>query len=68
MVGTVDVRSAGAKATETRPLIDIELRLNDGWQTITASVTGRSNMQYAVLLGRDVLESYTLDISRRVEE
>lgn len=35
---------------------------------MTASVTDRSEMTYPVLLGRDVLEAYTLDISQRVEE
>ena len=68
MVGTTDVRSTGSKATETRPLVDIDIRLNSGWRTVTASITDRSDMQYSVLLGRDVLEAYTLDISRRVEE
>jgi len=68
MVGTTEVRSSGPSATETRPLVDVDLRLNGGWRTVTASVTDRSDMQYSVLLGRDVLEAYTLDISRRVEE
>jgi len=68
MVGTTEVRSSGPVATETRPLVDVSLRVNGNWRTVTASVTDRSEMRYDVLLGRDVLESYTLDISRRVEE
>jgi hypothetical protein len=68
LVGTTEVRSATGDGTETRPLVDVELYLDDGWQTVTASVTDRSSMNYPVLLGRDVLADYTLDVSRRVEE
>jgi len=68
LVGTTQVRSGAAEGTETRPLVDVALRLNGRWRTVTASVTDRSGMRYPVLLGRDVLEAYTLDISRTVEE
>jgi hypothetical protein len=68
LVGTTEVRSGTGSDTETRALIDVELRINGRWRTVTASITDRSEMNYPVLLGRDVLESYTLDISRTVEE
>jgi RimK family alpha-L-glutamate ligase len=68
LVGTTEVRSSAENHSETRPLVDINLRLNGRWRTVTASITDRSQMRYPVLLGRDVLESYTLDISRTVEE
>jgi len=68
LVGTTQVRSGARSGTETRPLVDVDLRLNGRWRTVTASITDRSEMSHPVLLGRDVLESYTLDISRRVEE
>lgn len=68
LVGTTEVRSGAGNHTETRPLVDVNLRLNGQWRTVTASITDRSQMRYPVLLGRDVLESYTLDISRTVEE
>jgi len=68
LVDTTEVRSAAGDGTETRPLVEIDLHLNGGWQTVTASVTDRSKMTYPVLLGRDVLTDYTLDISRTVEE
>lgn len=68
LVGTTDVRSAGATGTETRSLVEVDLRINGEWRPVTASVSDRSDMRFPVLLGRDVLESYTLDISRRVEE
>ena len=68
LVGTTEVRSGPGNGTETRPLVDVDLRLNGQWRTVTASITDRSEMTYPVLLGRDVLEAYTLDISRAVEE
>lgn len=68
LVGTTQVRSGTSSDSETRPLVDVGLRLNGRWRTVTASVTDRSEMTYSVLLGRDVLEAYTLDISRTAEE
>jgi RimK family alpha-L-glutamate ligase len=68
LVGTTEVRSGTGSDTETRPLVDVDLRLNDRWRTVTASITDRSEMTHPVLLGRDVLEAYTLDISQTVEE
>ncbi|MFB6111742.1 MAG: RimK/LysX family protein [Halobacteriaceae archaeon] len=68
LVGTTEVRSGTTGETETRPLVDVDLCLNGRWRTVTVSITDRSNMTYQVLLGRDVLQAYTLDISRTVEE
>jgi len=68
LVGTTRVRSGTGPGTETRPLVDVALRLDGEWRTVTASITDRSEMTYPVLLGRDVLEAYTLDIGRTVEE
>jgi RimK family alpha-L-glutamate ligase len=68
LVGTTDVRSGTGSDTETPPLVDVDLCLNGRWRTVTASITDRSEMTYPVLLGRDVLEAYTLDISQTVEE
>jgi len=68
LVGTTEVRSGTGGGTETRPLVDVDLCLNGRWRTVTASIADRSEMTHSVLLGRDVLEAYTLDISRTVEE
>ncbi|QAU11911.1 ATP-grasp domain-containing protein [Halorubrum sp. BOL3-1] len=68
LVGTTQVRSGTGNGTETRPLVDVDLCLNGRWRTVTASITDRTEMTYPVLLGRDVLEAYTLDISKTVEE
>ena len=68
LVGTTQVRSGTTGHSETRPLVEIDLRVNGDWRTVTASITDRSALTYPVLLGRDVLESYTLDISQTAEE
>jgi hypothetical protein len=68
LVGTTNVRSGTASDPETRPLVDVNVCLNGHWRAVTASITDRSEMKYSVLLGRDVLESYKLDISRTAEE
>jgi RimK family alpha-L-glutamate ligase len=68
LVGATEVRSGTTDSPETRPLADVDLCLNGRWRTVTASITDRSELNYPVLLGRDVLEGYTLDVSRRVEE
>jgi RimK family alpha-L-glutamate ligase len=68
LVGTTQVRSGTTGDAETRPLVDVDLRVDGRWRTVTASVTDRAGMSYPVLLGRDVLESHTLDVSRTVEE
>ncbi|MFB6217780.1 MAG: RimK/LysX family protein [Halobacteriaceae archaeon] len=67
LVGTTRVRS-GAGESETRPLVDLDIEIRDRWHPVTASITDRSGMNYRVLLGRDLLEEYTLDVTRRVEE
>jgi len=66
LVGTTQVRSG--TGTEVRPLVEVDVRLDGRWRTVTASIADRSALSYPVLLGRDLLESYTLDISQRVEE
>jgi len=68
LVGTTRVRSGAGTGAETRPLVDLDLRLNGRWHTVTAGLADRTAMTYPVLLGRDVLEGYTLDISKRAEE
>lgn len=50
------------------PLADVGLSLNGSRRAVTASITDRSEMTYPTLLGRDVLEVYTLDIGRAVGE
>ncbi|MFB6360625.1 MAG: RimK/LysX family protein, partial [Halobacteriales archaeon] len=68
IIGTTEVRSGISVDTEIRSLVEIEIAVNGAWQSVTANITDRRRMNYPVLLGRDVLQDYTLDISERVEE
>lgn len=68
LVDTTQVRSGSRSETETRPLVEVDICLSGRWRTVTAGITDRSEMNYPVLLGRDVLEGYTLDVSRTAEE
>lgn len=68
LVGTTEVRSGTTDAPETRPLVGVDISVNGRWRSLTVSVTDRGDMTYPVLLGRDVLKDYTVDINQRVEE
>ena len=68
VVDTTRVKSGTRNGHQKRPLVDIHLRLGDQWHTTTASLEDRSHMNYPVLLGRDVLRGYRVDIEQRVDE
>jgi len=62
------VKSGSSKATTSRPVVDVVIGVGGDRHTVSASVEDRSHMQYPVLLGRDILKNYQVDISRTVEE
>lgn len=68
ITGTTTVRSGTTGHSKTRPLVELEARVGGRWQTTTASIADRGNMKYPMILGRDILEDYTLDIQKRVTE
>lgn len=68
ITGTTEVRSGISKNSEIRSLVDVDIAVNGAWQSVTASITDRRRMNYPVLLGRDVLQNFTIDISEGVEE
>lgn len=68
ITGTTTVRSGTSTQSETRPLVDIQFKVGGEWRTTTASITDRSDMQYPMILGRDVLGAYRLDIEQRIAE
>ncbi|ARS91306.1 RimK family alpha-L-glutamate ligase [Natrarchaeobaculum aegyptiacum] len=61
------VKSGSSKTTRSRPVVDVVVGVGGNQHTVTASVEDRSHMDYAVLLGRDILEHYQVDVSRRVD-
>ncbi len=65
---TTTVRSGSSKQSRTRPLVDIVVGVGGTQHTVTASVEDRSHMDYPLLLGRDILQDYQVDVGRRVDE
>jgi RimK family alpha-L-glutamate ligase len=65
---TTRVKSGTRNGRQKRPLVDLEVKFGDRWHSTTASIEDRSHMSYPVLLGRDVLRGYHVDIEQRVIE
>ncbi|THE62918.1 ATP-grasp domain-containing protein [Salinadaptatus halalkaliphilus] len=61
------VKSGSSKTAKSRPVVDVVVGVGGNQHTVTASVEDRSHMDYPVLLGRDILEQYRVDVSRRVD-
>jgi RimK family alpha-L-glutamate ligase len=68
IVDTTRVKSGTRNGRQKRPLVDLEVKLGNRWHSTTASIEDRSHMSYPVLLGRDVLRGYHVDIEQRVAE
>jgi len=61
------VKSGSTKASKSRPVVDVVVGVGGDRHTVSASVEDRSHMDYPVLLGRDILENYQVDIRRRAD-
>jgi len=68
IVDTVHVKSGSRTGRQKRPLVEIDVKIGDRWRTVTASIENRNHMTYPVLLGRDVLDGYHVDVTRRERE
>jgi RimK family alpha-L-glutamate ligase len=62
------VRSGSATRGQSRPVVDLVIGIGGTQHTVAANIVDRSHMSHPVLIGRDVLKHYFLDISRRVED
>ncbi|WP_336023677.1 RimK family alpha-L-glutamate ligase [Halobellus salinisoli] len=65
---TTRVRSGSSKRAKTRPVIDLVIGIGGEQYTVAANIEDRRHMTHPLLLGRDVLKHYRLDVSRRVED
>jgi len=63
----VRVRSGSSKKGKTRPVVDVVVGVGGTQHTVTASVEDRSHMDYPLLLGRDILEHYHVDVTREAD-
>ena len=61
------VRSGSMKAGKSRPIVDVVIGIGGDRHTVAASLEDRSHMDYSLLLGRDILQHYQVDVRRTVE-
>jgi RimK family alpha-L-glutamate ligase len=61
------VKSGSVKSGKARPVVDLVVGIGGRQHTVTASVEDRSHMDYPVLLGRDVLQHYQVDVRRQAD-
>ncbi len=64
---TVKVKSGSKKESKTRGVVDTVIGVGGTQHTVTASVEDREHMNYPLLLGRDILEHYHVDVRRRAD-
>lgn len=62
------VKSATAESSRSRPVVDVVIGIGGTRHTVAASITDRSHMKYPVLLGRDILSKYSIDIEKRADD
>jgi RimK family alpha-L-glutamate ligase len=61
------VKSGSVKGGKARPVVDLVIGIGGRQHTVTASVEDRSHMDYPLLLGRDILQHYQVDVRKRVD-
>jgi RimK family alpha-L-glutamate ligase len=61
------VRSGSSKSGTARPVVDLVVGIGGTQHTVTASVEDRSHMSHPLLLGRDILQHYQVDVRRRAD-
>ncbi|MDG5776038.1 RimK family alpha-L-glutamate ligase [Haloarculaceae archaeon H-GB1-1] len=63
----VKVKSGSTKSSRSRPVVDIVVGVGGTQHTVTASIEDRGHMQYPLLLGRDILKHYQVDVTKRAD-
>ncbi|ADD06673.1 RimK family protein [Natrialba magadii ATCC 43099] len=61
------VKSGSRKTARSRPVVDVVVGVGGNQHTVTASIEDRDHMDYPVLLGRDILSNYRVDVGRRAD-
>ena len=64
----VKIKSGSVKSGRSRPVVDLVVGVGGKQHTVTASIEDRSHMEYPLLLGRDILEHYHVDVRRQADE
>ncbi|QDX41620.1 RimK/LysX family protein [Salarchaeum sp. JOR-1] len=61
------VKSGSMKQGKARPVVDIVVSVNGDRHTVAASLEDRGHMDYPLLLGRDILKHYHVDVTRTTD-
>ncbi|QLD87225.1 RimK family alpha-L-glutamate ligase [Natronomonas halophila] len=64
----VKIKSGSVKKGKSRPVVDVVVGIGGRQHTVTASVEDRSHMEYPLLLGRDILGDYHVDVRKQADE
>jgi RimK family alpha-L-glutamate ligase len=64
----VKIKSGSVKKGKSRPVVDVVVGVGGRQHTVTASVEDRSHMEYPLLLGRDILGDYHVDVRKQADE
>ncbi|CAI50228.2 RimK family protein [Natronomonas pharaonis DSM 2160] len=64
----VKIKSGSLKSGKSRPVVDVVVGIGGKQHTVSASVEDRSHMDYPLLLGRDILEHYHVDVRKRIDD
>ena len=62
------VKTGSSKSSRSRPVVDVVVGVGGNRHTVTASVEDRGHMDYPVLLGRDILKQYQVNVQKRVDQ
>jgi hypothetical protein len=62
------VKTGSSKSSRSRPVVDVVVGVGGNRHTVTASVEDRGHMDYPVLLGRDILKHYQVNVQKRVDQ
>lgn len=60
IVDVTNVKTGSSKRGATRPLVEVVVRIGEYTHAIVANIEDRSHMSHDVLLGRDILEQYSV--------
>ncbi|MFB6074840.1 MAG: RimK family alpha-L-glutamate ligase [Haloarculaceae archaeon] len=63
----VTIKSGSLKQGKSRPVVDLVIGVGGNRHTVTASIEDRGHMEYPLLLGRDILQHYRVDVTRRAD-
>jgi hypothetical protein len=63
----VKVKSGSLKSGKSRLVVDLVVGVGGTRHTVTASIEDRGHMDYPLLLGRDILQHYHVDVTRRAD-